>query len=873
MAASNAVRLPPASPGAVETAARRALRETKPGAPQVTVLRAEPTWDGTEPLEIDGRSVEVCPAATVLAVLDLIDRHEGPNHLVIPTGVDEAALGDSVLAQISGHRIESVDSLEAIRTATRADRIDVQLRGKANAWIAEQLLTYATELWPGRGDRRPSLSRLDTLRRLTAFHLFADPGKTVDTAAMLDWSRQAPRIRQWLDLDPALRANLRSAIVETAGDAAAIVTALAEVGTAAEALPVAVTASVLLDSPDGRTPLVRLEERYFGRDAPGEGALRRFAEAGVAYLERREGDDETVYAKAQEILADLGAASVAVDSALLGDGFDSRLKKFGKAVAAAVGKPAKLADAERAWHELESHRLADDNRERMTAAQAALRLLWWLDAPEKHPATLAAWVNWQVREGGWVDQAAAVLEVADTGGEAGLGRAYRSVLEQVRARRAAADAEFARKLASDDPTGSSEMLLAENLQARLLRPLDQAKRELPPLIIVCDGMSAADAAAIGADIQATGTWIEAGRTGSGREGALATIPSSTIYSRTSLLSGGPATGGQDAEARGFARYWHRRKTRLFHKGDLRAATASQIPAELHSALADRETLVGVVLNTIDDALDKDDLISRPVWSLDSVDYLAPLLAAASRASRPVLLCSDHGHVRDRGTPKPTRKGESARWRSGSDAGEGEIVLDNSRVLTGSPVVAAVDRGLRYTARKAGYHGGASLAEMVIPVLAFIPSRAAKPAGWEVFDRPAMHEPAWWNGRITAIPEPKRDRKRAEPAGATLFGDATIGQSVCATELYRSIRARTPRALEDAKVAAVIDALHDSGGRLPAARVAEIAGKQASLVGGFLAMLKRLLNVDGYAVISEIDKGRTITLDRELLTQQFGVGAR
>jgi hypothetical protein len=263
-----------------------------------------------------------------------------------------------------------------------------------------------------------------------------------------------------------------------------------------------------------------------------------------------------------------------------------------------------------------------------------------------------------------------------------------------------------------------------------------------------------------------------------------------------------------------------------------------------------------------------------VWSLDTVDYLAPLLEAASRVGRPVLLCSDHGHVRDRNAPKANRKGDTPRWRPGTDAGDGEVVLSGSRVLVAAPIVAAVDERLRYTARKAGYHGGASLAEMVIPVQAYIPARIAKPAGWEAFDGPAVHEPAWWNGRTTAIPEPKSaSRKVQVPKGSTLFGDLTIGQQVCANDLYKSIHQRIPRAPKDATVAAVIDALWATGGRLPAARIAEVASERPNSVGGFIAVLKRLLNVDGFAVIAEIDGGRTIELDRELLTQQFGVGPR
>jgi hypothetical protein len=40
------------------------------------------------------------------------------------------------------------------------------------------------------------------------------------------------------------------------------------------------------------------------------------------------------------------------------------------------------------------------------------------------------------------------------------------------------------------------------------------------------------------------------------------------------------------------------------------------------------------------------------------------------------------------------------------------------------------------------------------------------------------------------------------------------------------------------------------------------------MSGYLAMLTRLLNVDGYPVLRTTDEGRTVTLNIPLLRQQF-----
>ena len=60
---------------------------------------------------------------------------------------------------------------------------------------------------------------------------------------------------------------------------------------------------------------------------------------------------------------------------------------------------------------------------------------------------------------------------------------------------------------------------------------------------------------------------------------------------------------------------------------------------------------------------------------------------------------------------------------------------------GHRIVALWDADARYTTQKAGYHGGVALAEVTIPVLAFLPFGAEPPKGWrELGDQ----RPAWWS---------------------------------------------------------------------------------------------------------------------------------
>ena len=125
-----------------------------------------------------------------------------------------------------------------------------------------------------------------------------------------------------------------------------------------------------------------------------------------------------------------------------------------------------------------------------------------------------------------------------------------------------------------------------------------------------------------------------------------------MFSRTSLLCGQLRAGSQPQERAGFAAFWRGRKSALFHKAGLAAGPGAVLNEDVQAAISDAGTVVGVVLNTIDDALRDGREGSAPAWRLDDVTYLRELLSAAAGAGRPVILTSDHGHVLDqrRGHP-------------------------------------------------------------------------------------------------------------------------------------------------------------------------------------------------------------------------------
>ena len=70
---------------------------------------------------------------------------------------------------------------------------------------------------------------------------------------------------------------------------------------------------------------------------------------------------------------------------------------------------------------------------------------------------------------------------------------------------------------------------------------------------------------------------------------------------------------------------------------------------------------------------------------------------------------------------------------------------------------------------------------------------------------------------------------------------------------------------------VLRVLLAGGGRASTEQVARALGVQVGRLPMALAGLRRLLNVEGYQVVSMDADGRTVLLDEPLWRTQFGVG--
>ena len=182
-----------------------------------------------------------------------------------------------------------------------------------------------------------------------------------------------------------------------------------------------------------------------------------------------------------------------------------------------------------------------------------------------------------------------------------------SCARRLNAARAEHERLFAHLLADHTQAGSTmgELLPVEEVLAEVILPLAKSSRVL---LLVLDGVSTGVACELLADLSGRG-WVA--HTLTPAQPVISVLPSVTRVSRTSLLTGQLTDGTQDVEKAAFAEHgWP-----LFHKADLSAAGAGDALApQVARAIRGKAVVAGIVVNTVDDTLDKG---GRAPWAAES----------------------------------------------------------------------------------------------------------------------------------------------------------------------------------------------------------------------------------------------------------------
>jgi hypothetical protein len=307
---------------------------------------------------------------------------------------------------------------------------------------------------------------------------------------------------------------------------------------------------------------------------------------------------------------------------------------------------------------------------------------------------------------------------------------------------------------------------------------------------------------------------------------------------------------------------------LFHKPDLVAPGGVGLAPAVRQEIA-RATrqVVGVVINAVDDHLARGDQV-RVRWTVDVIAPLDAVLEAAREGGRAVVLASDHGHVLERDLVHRPYDTGGLRYRAddGAPAAD-EVALRGRRVLSSSGgVIAPWTERLRYGPRQCGYHGGATPQEVVVPLAVLVPAGQAV-AGW--IELP-LDTPAWWEGAGVAALEVRALPGPPSPREAPVTGPGWIDR-LLASPVYATQKALAGRvALPDDRVHACLASLDERGGKLTRPALARALGVPLVRAAGIVAALRRVLNVEGYAVVAFDELSDTVVMNRALLDTQFGL---
>ncbi len=487
---------------------------------------------------------------------------------------------------------------------------------------------------------------------------------------------------------------------------------------------------------------------------PGEpGQIIELVESALREVWRRAPD------RLEEILADAerSARGAVLDPAthrLLRTPLEGELIRA--ANLAAEGRPpddAKIEGLKRNLHALEfAQSIA------MVADLARLARFQRLPVPPGEDGALS-WFGHALRDVSWADLAYRRVRRALDITPAWLGDPARRVIAGWLSRRDALNQGFAQALATHwaslaRSTDLRQPLSLHQLSRCIIRRLvDDGKRVLLLVLDGCDLASFLEILEAIPPHQRIGLTIPDVQGATLREDlssvgalgvAISPVPTVTSHSRRALFAGEiPGNTALDdtesaaANASADRGAWERNTAlgglprRLFLKGDL-GATGQP----LLDALRQKEAqVIAAVFNGVDDALSSKETTALPRWSFDALGAgAAEVVQTAINEDWCILVTADHGHTPfvspDRKLPAPV--GLGSRFRA--EPCEGTIVFQNGP-LPRQPLHLLARFGAWFGNQRRGFHGGASLEEVAVP-LAFLGKVRGEQEG-----RPRA--PAWW----------------------------------------------------------------------------------------------------------------------------------
>ncbi len=866
-------------------------------------LHVAPSWQGPSQVDFEFGPANVVRADTVFEIRQALRTAEkNKSRLVLLTSLQQAELGHDVVARLARSRLLDINHWSSLCSLFKAKELD---RTVCEPAIAQVLMDYA----PPDGYPPVSAGLLDagTVWRAICRHVFDMGEREPDLVTLLLWA-SSKGVERYQKAGDEICACLRQRLVNNLGEAADSVLRFIESGAGPDTLALSVVCQVVFGEGD-QTVLdaaaARMEQ-YHGNKPVSKNVGRTLAKTvidAIADLDRH--DDPRIaqqhLQRADVLLKQFLCDDHAYRNNLSLLAYEQRLGRLGIEIKQAIENKTDeaIAACEVRLADINQHRMAKLGRrkEQVSKAEMAVRLVRWLNQTGTVPPSVSEQANSHIRELSFVDWAREPL--CRGGDETDLSTAYQLLDKTVLERRTEVSRVFATALADWTAVGSTAagVIGVEDVLGNVVSKVIGAGNRV--LLVVLDGMSWAVCHELLEDIRQD-HWFESTLDESNIPPVpvIATIPSVTNYSRTSLLSGVLVKGDQNLEKKNFEANKalveccdKRYPPILFHKKDITEGNRGVLAEVVRKkVLSNNHKLVGVVINAIDDRLSNAQQVIDH-WSISRIDPMRKLLRLARDSGRVVILASDHGHVWHRPDGERRPYEESSRWRTNDGScAEDEIVMQGERVMQNGgdkSVIVPWTEKVYYKMQHNGYHGGATPQEMICPLILL----TDKSSAYSGLHRCEYPKPDWWSAAPVATPEvvepqvtitvpsapptlfdmqPKQEKKpkptkKAEPQEA---GEVWIDQLIASAAYKDQKKLIRRHAPDDDSVRASLTALAASGGIMTPAAFANAANVPAARLDGMISKLQRMLNVDGYEILTLERNENRVEVNITKLKRQF-----
>jgi hypothetical protein len=871
-------------------------------------LHVSSSVKGPPEVEFEFGVAHVLRADNVFQIREaLLEAEEKNDRIILLTKLQQGDLGHDVVARLARSRLFPFNHVASLCSLFKAKELD---RSICDPGIAHALLEYS----PRDGYPPVSAGVLDagTVWSALCRHVFEMGDREPDLVTLLLWATTDNGPKRYIEATNELRGSLRNRLHSRLGDVADTILRIVDSEAGKDALALAVTCQVIFgtgDEPVLDAAAARLEQYHQNKTiskAIGR-MLGELANDAVADLDRR--DDPRIaqshLERADALLKQFKCEDHSHRNELSRNGYEQRLIQFGERIKRAIANPdqSAIAKCERLQRGVAEHRIGRQRRyaDQVSRTEMSVRLIRWLNQSLPETTSFADQANAYVKELAFADWAREAIcrgedipEVSD---------AYLALDAAVSIRQRGFSEQFAKGLADWSSVGSTSIgvMGVEHVLEEVVTKVVAQKNRV--LMIVLDGMSWAVCHELLEDIRQD-HWFEStfDEDSAIPHPVIATVPSETRYSRTSLLSGELTDGDQTTERRNFSQNPtlvdcsdRRKPPVLFHKKDITEGSRGAVAEEVSKALLDeKQNIVGVVINAIDDRLANAQQI-RHNWSISRINPLGALLRLARDSGRVVVLASDHGHVWHRTDAQFDPSTEGSRWRQNDSAcKEGEIVVSGKRVIPADSIIVPWTETIHYKRKQHGYHGGATPQEMVCP-LVMLTDRSSD---YSNLKRCAYPFPDWWSPAPVASPvepepvvhvavpsgpptlfdhlepeeRPVKPPKRSAPVNVMPVGAAADWiDRLLASQAYKDQKSKIKRhPPQDSVVRQVLETLNAAGGFLTPGAFAKETSMPAARLDQVIANIRRVLNVDGYEILVIDRTENKVELNIAKLKRQFDV---